>query len=494
MTERRDHESWKRIFCPRGLAIFGVSATNMTSFGTMFLQSNIASGFEGRIYPIGQKGGEVFGMSLYTSFEAVPDPVDLACVSVPAPAVPAILEECLKRGVAGAQILTAGFGETGTDEGAQLEREVASFSKRGLRIIGPNCFGIHCPTCGLTIMPGGGLPRIPGSVAFFGQSGGLAVDLGYAAPGMVFGWRRMVSYGNACDVDATEMLEVFADDPSCEIITGYVEGVRDGRRFFEALRNASREKPVILWKAGLTQSGSRAVMSHTGSMGGEGAIWKAAMKQAGAVVVNGQDELLDAVVAFLTLGEWTGKGIAIVGGGGALGVASADAADVHGFSLPAFSDATREKMQALMPPIGTSFNNPADVGTPMVALKTLASLMEYAAEDPNIDIVILIQIIHHITYITWKHLGNADIKLAQLSWHDEMAEICRSVREKTGKPVMQLLPPVSLDSEKLEVEDLVRKAREASHHAGVPSFPTIDRAIAAMRRVAEYWRWRRNQE
>jgi acyl-CoA synthetase (NDP forming) len=489
MTVKQKVEQMERIFCPKSIAIFGVSATKV-GFGSIFLRANISSGYEGKIYPIGSNGGEIFGIKIYKSLQEVPGPVDLACIAVPAHSVIPVLEECLKYGVAGAQIQTSGFGELGTEEGIRLEAEIAAFGKRGLRIIGPNCFGIHCPYCGLTIIPGYKFPKKPGSVAFFGQSGGMAADLGNSAPGMGFGCRRIVSYGNSCDVDAAELLEIFAEDPECKVITSYIEGVRDGRRLFNALREASLKKPVILWKAGLTDSGSRAVMSHTGSLGGAETVWQAAMKQAGAIPVSSQVELLDTVVAFLNLGEWMGKGIAIIGGGGALGVASADTADSHGFCLPEFSESTREAMQALLPPVGTSFRNPADVGSPMVPPQILGQIMEQAAHDPNIDIVVLIQIMHYITLNTRFAMGQPDLSLEEISWHEEMAETCKSVREKTGVPVVQLFPRVTFNSENIELEEVIWKAREASHAAGVPSFPSIDRAIAALERVVTYWKWR----
>lgn len=489
-----EKNNMERLFCPEGLAIIGVSATNITSFGTMFLKANLDADYEGQIYPVGAKGGEIFGLKIYRSLDEIPGPVDLACVAVPADGVLAVLDECVRHGIPGAQILTAGFGELGTAEGKRLEAEIAAFKNKGLRIIGPNCFGIHCPTCGLTILPGGGFPKNPGPVAFFGQSGGMAVDLGYSSPGLGFGWRRMVSYGNACDVDGTELLNIFADDPQCKIITGYVEGVRDGRSFLEAVKAASFKKPVILWKAGLTESGSRAVMSHTGSMGGAEAVWEGALRQVGAVPVSNQEELLDTVIAFLHLGEWAGKGIAVVGGGGALGVAIADSADRHGFRLPEFSPQTRAAMEKLLPPVGNSLRNPADVGNPMVPPNILGPIMESAARDPNIDIVILIQIVHHITSITRMHIGKPEMPLEKISWHNMIANVCRDVREKTGVPVMQLLPPISSDEGKLEVESVLRKWRAASHAAGVITYPSLERAISALDRVATYWKWMKSRK
>ncbi len=487
-------KSLEQLFCPRNVAVFGVSTTNPGSYGTMFVKANMDAGFVGNLYPIQPKGGQILGLQTYRNLADIPDKIDLACIAVPADAVLSVLEECLEQGVAGVQILSSGFRELGTEQGTRLEAAVAEFAMKGLRIIGPNCFGIHCPSCGLTLLPGGGFSRKPGPVAFFGQSGGLAVDLGYGAPGMGFGWRRMVSYGNGCDVDAAELLECFADDPECSVISGYIEGVPDGQRFLAALQRACLKKPVVLWKAGLTETGSRAVMSHTGSLGGSARVWQSAMKQAGATMVSSQEEFLDVITAFLNLGQWTGNGIAVVGGGGALGVASADAAERYGLSFPEFELSTQAAMEQLLPPVGTSLKNPADVGNPMVPPDIIGPLIQYAARDPNIDAVILIQIIHHITYITRMYLGQPDLPLEDLSYHETMAQTCRSVQAATGVPVLQVLPPVSSDTDKMEVERVLRKARSASNEAGVPTYPNINRAISAISRVAAYWNWRHAQQ
>ena len=182
--------------------------------------------------------------------------------------------------------------------------------------------------------------------------------------------------------------------------------------------------------------------------------------------------------------------IAVVGGGGALGVAAADAADKHGFRFPEFQKDTQEAMQPLLPLVGTSVKNPADVGNPMVTTDTLGPLMEHAARDPHVDAVILIQIIHHITYITRLYMGLPDLPLERLSWHEAAAQTCRSVQDATEVPVIQVLPPVSLDRDKMEVEGMLRDARASSNAAGVTNYPSIDRALSALSHVAAYWNWR----
>jgi len=487
-------EFWERFFRPKTVAVFGAHPTKPTTFANMFLRANVQSGYEGKLYPIGVRGGEVFGMKIHKSLSEISEPIDLACVAVPARHVMDVLEDCVRHKIPGAQVLTAGFGELGTREGKRLEAEVASFGKRGLRIIGPNCFGIYDQKCGLTIMPGGGFSRRPGTVVFISQSGGQAVDMGYSSIGLGFEWRRIVSIGNACDVDAAELIDVFADDPECKIITSYLEGVRDGRKFFEALKAASIKKPVILWKVGLTESGSKAVGSHTGSMGGAETIWRAAMKQAGAVMVSSQEELLDTIAAFHFIGEWTGTGIAGVGGGGAMSVAMADCADRHGFTLPEFTASTREALKAMIAPVGTSAGNPVDAGSPMVPPHILGSLMVNAAKDPSIDAVILMQYVHHITFLTRQTINVPDKPLEEISWHEALAETCKLTSDNTGVLMLQVLPPVSSEADKIEVEEVLRKWRAASHEKGIVTFTSLDKALTALAHVNNYWKWRKSME
>lgn len=488
----RNEIDFEKLFCPRSVAVIGASAKNKTKFGTLYIKANLDCGYNGKIYPVNLEGGEIYGLKVYKSIAEIPHEVDLACIATPARYVKAALEECLSKGIPWAQIVSAGFSEMG-DEGKKLEEELKVFPERGVSIIGPNCFGVHCPRCGLTIIPGGGFSRKEGDVAFVGQSGGLAVDLGYASIGLGFGWRRMVSYGNGCDIGAVELIEHFGKDDAAKVIVAYIEGVRDGRAFLEAVRSASVKKPVIVWKGGLTESGARAVMSHTGSMGGQAEIWECALRQANVVQVHGQEQILDTVMAFHFFGDFRGRGVAVVGGGGALGVSASDSADKVGLKLPLFSDTTRRAMEEILPPPGTSFNNPADVGNPMIPAHILEKIMSLSAEEGSVDAVILIQILHHMTYIMKKQLDLPEqVALKAIAQHQQVAKVCGKIARKYGKPVIQVLPPIAHEEEKIELEALLREARAVSHAEGVAVYPTLERALTALARVSLYNRRKLN--
>ena len=243
-----------RIFNPRGMALFGGIGTP-GAFGYLIALSNIRYGYKGALYPISSKGGEIAGHRIYKSLDDVDGPVDLASISVPARAVPAVLRDCLKHGVAGVQIHSSGFAEVGTREGISLQEEIIRIAQHGLRIVGPNCFGIHCPRGGITLLPGSGFAKEPGNIAFISQSGGVATDFGYEAGSARLGISKVVSFGNGCDVDAIELLDYLGDDPETQYIGAYLEGVRDGRCFLDNLRRISTTKPVVIWKGGLTPLG-----------------------------------------------------------------------------------------------------------------------------------------------------------------------------------------------------------------------------------------------
>ena len=179
-------EKLDRMFHPRGVAVFG-AVHEPTKFGHMMLQSLIRYGYSGRLYPVHAQGGEVYGLRVYRGLEEVEGPVDLACICVPAAGVPEVLRECLAAGVAGAQVLTSGFSETGDAEGIALQQELAGIASRGIRVLGPNCFGAHVPRGGITLLPGFDFAKDAGPVALISQSGGVATDFGHEA--------RMAGFG-----------------------------------------------------------------------------------------------------------------------------------------------------------------------------------------------------------------------------------------------------------------------------------------------------------
>lgn len=479
-----------RIFEPKSIAIVGVSAEGF-GFGRGIFLSHLAIGYEGKLYPVNKRGGTIEGRTIYPSIEAIPDKIDFAIIAVPAHLVPSALEACRKKGAVGAEILSSGFSETGTPEGIALEEELRTIAKRGIKVIGPNCFGIYCPKSGLTMLPGPDLSREPGGVALLSQSGGLSVDFGFTGKWRGIRFSKVVSFGNGCDLRETEMLHYLRHDPETKIICMYVEGVSDGREFFTALKEAAAEKPVIVIKGGLSESGSRAAASHTASLGGQRTIWEAALRQCRVTQVANLEEMSDAAVAFSLLPAREYKGCSIIGGGGALGIAAADAAENFEIAVPKLRDDLQTAILDILPKPGSSATNPIDIANPFVSPEQIRGILLRASEDENVDIHILFQLLYHYKSIK---LTMGVGKMKDITPCKELAKVCREAVDIGKKPVVLVLPNIRQDEDSIEIEEINRETRRLFTDTGMPVFDDVTNAFRAITSVSRYHRRHRLTE
>lgn len=475
---------FEKIFHPRRLAVIGVSADKKDfGFGVGILRSLIQIGYEGAIYPVNPKGGEVFGLPIYKRIEDTPEAIDFAIIAVAAKYVPEALEACRLKGAAGAEILSSGFREAATPEGDALDEEIRRISRKGIRIIGPNCFGIYCPKSGLTFLPGPDLSREPGGVAFVSQSGGMSVD--FASIGKWFGLKfsKVVSFGNGTDIRETELLSYLEQDPETRVIAMYIEGIENGVGFFNALKSAAVQKPVIILKGGLSEAGSRAVASHTASMSGRRAIWQALLRQAGAIQVADSRQLVHACLGFSMLPLRKYKGISVVGGGGALGVAACDAAEAYGLNIPVFEKTLSEKIMPFLPQPGSSAANPVDVANPFVPPDKLKHILMLAAEDDRVEAQVLVQLFDHYKNLA---LGMNLSSIEIIVPYRELADAIREVIEKTGKPIILVIPNSRQGIEDINIETVFRAARKTFLDNGIPIYDHLTDALFAISRVSEF--------
>lgn len=469
-----------RIFNPRGIALFGGIGTP-GAFGYLIALSNIRYGYEGELYPISPKGGEIAGQRIYKSLDDVDGPVDLASISVPAKAVPAILQDCLKHGVAGAQIHSSGFAEMGTREGFALQEKIIRIGQQGLRIVGPNCFGIHCPRGGITLLPGSDFAKEPGTVAFISQSGGVATNFGHEARSARLGISKVVSFGNGCDVDAIELLDYLGDDPETEFIGAYLEGVKDGRAFFNTLRRVTKTKPVVIWKGGLTPLGGRAARGHTGSMAGEEKLWAGALSQAKGIPVQGLDEIIDALTAIKYLKQ-PGRRIALIGGGGAIGVFSCDLAHRWNMDLPTFSTKTQTGLRKHFPTPGNSMANPLDTGSPVVPTEVISASAEAILTREPVDVLIMMLLLRplEIEVHTFAEMMGVPPP-ASGGYLTEMLDILTEIKQETGKEIVVIFENRANQVDEVNVEKVSRELRTAYLARGIPVFANAERALRGIR-------------
>ncbi len=345
------------LIAPSSVAVIGASR-DVGKRGHHAVRALLESDFAGDIYPINPRGGDLLGLRVNTSLDALESPPDLVFIATPAETVPGILEECARAGVKGAIVAAVGFRESG-DHGAALESAVVDVARRtGIRVVGPNTSGVLNTRVGLNLV---GVRDVrPGCLGLLSQSGNVGLALMNEASDEGVGVSIYVGVGNESDVRFDEYMECLGRDLSTRAILMYVEGVRDGKRFIEAATKVSRTKPIVLLKGGRSESGTEAARSHTGAIAGEYAVFRSALRQAGVTVVERTDELL---AVGRTLAEQPpmrpGTGVAVLSDGGGHATLAVDWLTERGVPLASLAEATRSKLKALLGPVA-SVANPVD--------------------------------------------------------------------------------------------------------------------------------------
>ncbi len=351
--------SLQPFFHPAGIAVIGASR-DPAKLGFGVARNLTQSGYPGVIHLVNPRGGELMGRSVHRDVASVPDPVDLAVVVVPAAAVPDALRACGARGIRAAIIASGGFREVGA-EGAALEARVGEIARElDMRIVGPNCIGLldtHLPLDTTFLAPP---PPVPGDVAFISHSGAICAAVIDWASGQGFGLSRLVSLGNQTDVCETDVLAPVASDRYTRVLTLYLEGIRDGRRFIEQAGLVTRDKPVVALKVGRFAAGQRAVASHTGALAGQEAAYNAAFQRAGVIRAETNEEMFDWARALAWCPLPARREIAVLTNAGGPGVVAADAVEALGLPLAALADATVARLRGVLP-AAASVHNPVDM-------------------------------------------------------------------------------------------------------------------------------------
>jgi acyl-CoA synthetase (NDP forming) len=471
MTAPVSKNMMDEIFHPGSIAVIG-ARSNESLENDGWVSRLIAFGYRGTIYPINPKATEIMGLKAYPSVRDVPGPVDLAIFNVPFRVADRVMADCAAKGVKFVHVFTAGFSETGKPEGIRLQNEIERIAREaGIRVIGPNCMGLYYPQGGITFARL--LSKTPGTVAFVSQSGASASRV--VAQGTERGiyFSKVVSYGNAIDLDGTDFIEYLSSDPETKVVTSYIEGVKDGRRYFQVIRESNKKKPVIVLKAGITDGGSRAASSHTASLAGSEIIWDAFFKQTGVIRVDDLEELLDEAIAFVYLRCPAGRRVGIVGRGGGLGVVATDMCEKAGLKVPQFHMETQKRLEQLIPESGTSARNPVE---PDRGLGAWAAFYEEGLKaidaDPNIDFI--------LTHLGIDIYGGIGSRLSQSL--DEAINILIKLSKQLSKPLVIVL----YAGERAETINAVIQAKKKCLEAGLPVYPSVSSAAKAVSRFIGY--------
>ena len=454
----KTNDAFHYLFNPRSVAVIGASG-NPLKMGHQCLLSLQGSAFPGPLYPIHPQEKEILGMRAYPSLQHVPGEVDLAMLVVPASeAIPA-LQTCQKKGVRGAVIITAGFKEVEGPEGWQLQEEMAATANRGgIKIIGPNTFGMVNVHARLNASFTPVFSRLkPGPISVISQSGGVSHLIAYQAIDEGVGLGKVVGLGNRCNVEFSDLLLFLEEDAQTKSIILFIEGVEDPRALVAAVKKVVPKKPVVAMKAGRSAASLKAAQSHTGSMAGRSEIYEASLKQAGALVVQEPWELLD-VAKILTLQQPpSGRNVAVMSFQAGPGILLTDAVVRHGLRMAAFSRQTQEKLDRLLPPL-TIRSNPVDMAFARNE-QIFEGTLKLILEDENVDVLVVF-LLHH-PFMTPGRIAPSVLKQRQLS----------------GKPILLCAnsPRGLIEAEVTELEG-----------QGIPVYSLPDRAIRALKGLVEY--------
>ena len=468
--------SLERIFYPASIAIIGASSSPLE---TGWVKRLLDFGYKGEIYPINPKAKEISGIKAYPSICDVPYSVEYAILNIPAESTPQAMGDCAAKGVRFVHCYTAGFTENGTEQGKQLEKELAQIAKdSGIRLLGPNCMGIYCPASGMTFSED--FSKEKGRIAFISQSGAEASRLVFLCQDVNLYFSKVVSYGNAADLDAPDFLEYMAGDTATDVVGLYIEGVKDVPRFMSAVRQCMEKKPVVILKAGLTENGSGAAVFHTGSTTGSKAIWQAFFKQTQAIPAQTMDEVADIIQGLTRIKKLAGRRIAIIGRGGGIDVIATDICQRAGLRVPPFSPKTQEKLLQIRSDAGAMLRNPVE---PKLGLEGAADFylkgLPIVDRDTETDLI-LIQMAVDV------YGGHAPDLLQNVV---ETAYALCAAADTINKPVVVAL----FTGGHTDTVQAVAAARDILTKDGIPVFAGVEAAARTISKIYHYYRYLENQ-
>jgi acyl-CoA synthetase (NDP forming) len=414
---------------------------------------------------------EVMGRATYSRLIDIPNSIDLAVIVVRASQVATVLQECIQKGVKAAVVISGGFAETG-EPGAELEAELVKIARQGgIRFIGPNTMG-HADTSSRMSTLAWTMEITPGSVALIAQSGNLGNRILLGGMNSGIGFSKFISAGNEADLHLEDYLEYLGQDADTKIITAYIEGLREGRRFFQLAKEITIKKPVVVIKTGGTAESARAARSHTGALTGSEVVYAAAFRQTGVIEVDDDDELCEVVIALLNQPLPRGNRVGILAIGGGLGVVAAEACEREGLAVAPLTSATIEKLSALLPPRWPHANPVDMVGiNATVDNSLILSSLWALMEDENIDAVLLQAPVAFGTNLLTRifHFDTEEIEIFEEKQKRNLSLLRQRVAE-CGKPVFVVMPVNDLETnsyllrERIPAYTSPRRAARVLHH------------------------------
>ena len=463
-----------RLFHPESIAVIGASP-NLGGGKLPYYQMLQLSGYKGRLYPVNPKYAEIGGVKVYRCLDDLPEAVDFAIACVPANKALETMEDAARCGVKFLHFFTSGFSEIGN---FTLEKALLNAARKGgTRIVGPNCIGIHCSKSNVTC----DVPKTPitgiGNVAFLGQSGGMTHNFMRMAHSRSLALNKVVSFGNQIDLAFEDYLDYFADDDTIKVIAAYVEDIKNGPRFIEALKKTTRKKPLVILKAGITEQGAKAASSHTGAIAGSSEIWASMVKQFRCIEATNFENMVDLTMMAVADKVPGGPRVGFLGAGGGTSVLFTDIASLCGLTLPELSETTQRLIGEQLSTVNTSTTNPVDLGYHGFDFAFMARTIETMAADENIDAIIPYFSLDFITSFRRNQIETGP-------------HIIVEAAQKIHKPVIPILSRFTENI--LDVEDVRIKMFTIFRKAGLAVYNTPQDAVASIHGYLA-WRYYRSQ-
>ena len=462
----------ERAFNPKVIAVIGDK--KITDY--MWLKS--VKDAKAKVYSVQIDENEIpgikeMGFENYPSVSDIPEQVDYAIVAVPRPVAPRIVADCIKAGVGAAALFTSGFAETGEEQGVELQERLVQMTREAdFNLVGPNCMCLYHGKVGIRNSADQWIGE-GGNIGFMSNSGTHATNFVIRARVNGLYPAKSISMGNCISVDQGDWLEFLGQDADSEVIGMYIEGTRDGRKFFNVLRDVAARKPVVIWKGGQTSEGARAAASHTGHLASDMALWDAMIRQTGAIRVDTQDELMDTMKALIMMKPFTGDRMGIIAQTGGQSVLVSDAFGREGLKVPPLTEETHEKLKPIVTLVGGSYKNPLDVSGSLTSVERAREMLNGLHDDPNTDIIVMETSIGFIQRRLERQGQGIDMLI------DGLVEF----QKASSKPFGVI---ATWHQDEAGLADFRRKLADA----GIATFPTFQDASRAIRRVRDYYRAR----
>jgi acyl-CoA synthetase (NDP forming) len=468
--------SWQNLFSPESIAVIGASNTP-GSWGHTAIQGLLATGGR-RIYAVNPNAAEVLGVKTYPSVVDIPDSIDLAVIVVTARLVPMVLHECVAKAIKAAIIITSGFAETG-EQGQELEDELARIAREGgISFIGPNSMG-HAVTRSNLSTFGHAREMTTGSVALLSQSGGTCLGIVSRCMESGVNFSQYISTGNETNLRTEDYLEYLAQDDDTKIIAAYIEGLRDGRRFYELAKEITVHKPIVVIKVGGTEESAIAVRSHTAALAGADAVYTAAFKQSGVIRVDDDEELCDVLYALLNCQLPRGNRIGILSAGGGQAAMTAEVCVKEGLAIGQLEPSTVEKLEKHLPSRWAR-RNPVDMSGPSMSdFAAISNMLLPLIEDVNTDaIFVLAPIVMDMARFAGRMGYSPEDVRAYKERQEQNLRLIGEKIEKHGKLVVLLGQYQNVTSNS-EYSAIFRRAR-------ILVYPNVRRAAKVIRHLDWY--------